>query len=1643
MKRQTTCIQIWKAFWPLALGLGLTLVLLWTMMSHSAAGAQDVNPGLTLDMAYNAVWGIVAPGDLITIALSGDPTVYGSAEADGAGFFWTPLWRATGRPGNVGGDDACEVYVNGALAATLSPVTITGQVDVLNDRVVGTVEGVSPGTEVTITMGMWAWAPSLEFGPQATASTDSTGAFTATFGSDLGTHQYARVEVPVGSNTVQDYLYPQNVFNVDTFSYLFGYATPGQTVTTTVYVTQTGEVRWSGTALANWPHGDYGASGGDAEAGDVVEVDLGGGDVMTTLVGNLTAYIDAHNDQVTGTCPPNETVRVFAMDWRRGTYGETSTVADASGNYTATFTAYDLRASDAVYPSFADDEGDEILLSTHAPQIVALPESDIIGGIGYAPDTPYTLTLYHAPDTHVQTGTTPMRNNGIEGHSFDGVDVAAGDVITLENADWTGVMTVADLSFNIDTTGDRVIGEADPGQVLVWTQQWQGWTYPVHSQMGILKDVASPFTAVFTGFDLRDSCNILVDHLDANDSATRIEQTVHYFEVNVPYGVHVTGAAPGSTLTATLYESDGTTVKRQAVQDQPGEQDGYWLELEGDVTTHDWVTVTDGAGWTAGIQVPTLTIQANHTTDVIWGEGPKSLVFVEHAREDWSDSFGRFLPVDGYVLDRAFFGGDVQHGDNAVVTHQAIHGNQVRRFLAWPQMRVNYAHDWAGGDYPAGHTFWITVTDGVDAKAVIDTTPGGGWNGDGFETRENDWLSAQPDIQSGDRVDFRSDDGYTNTIYVGDITGNLDTGADFISGTINADWFAPLSLTVECNVWHGPQPSVNTRAEADGGSYECDFDGLVDIQPGWDVAVMYIEPDGDRVINVFREPVPHLRIEKSADGTPAEGGNFAFTIEYWNDGEGAAENVVITDTLLGGMTYVTDTSGLPHTGTGAPGDPIVWQLGTVPAQTHSGFDVFVEITATEGSPVTNVAQIATTSFDEGDPQERESEWSGMVEANDTHLNVGKWAWTGDPVSGYDFVSVVNVCNNGSTASDDVVLTDTLPASVTLQAWWAQRAGWVELDSDDHQLVLTHPSIPANQCGEVYVRGHLSGAEPGDEICNTATITSTSDLEGDDNETTWCTQVGSPRTNLQVEKQLEFGQLVRGSRIGYQIQYGNNGNVPVENVLITDTLPVSTTFDRSWRWTDYGEEPVTPTLVTGDHVVWDLGLLPNGYNDNIGVALDVAGDAPAGAVLSNTVEISPQPVEERYDDNDDVWVESLHETGPNLRVDKYYRWEDEGQRLFYGIFLKNLGTTNMNSIWVTDTYPISTTSDGNLWVGHGPRFTHTHDVGTRQFVVEAEGLGAGETAHFGFWVDLDESIRGVQGLVFTNTVEAPWPDDVYTADNVDTEVAYTGPDVYVEKWLSGGVPKPGEIVTFTIAFGNRNQDPWNGDDQYDSHVTDTLPAGMTFVKAVAPWDANWQPETQEDNVLRWRWGPMWPSSRWWFDVAVQITDTVESGDVLTNVVEAYGDSPDDVEIDWENNAFELPVTILNPKFEIGKVYESSRVAGEVVTYTITVTNVGNEVATGVVVSDTIPDYLTDATVDGGTLQLPYAWWVLGPIAAGGGTATAQFTATLPLTAGLAITNDTYRVVTSDQGVSGPMGVPVSFEVKSAETHVYLPLIMRNG
>lgn len=150
---------------------------------------------------------------------------------------------------------------------------------------------------------------------------------------------------------------------------------------------------------------------------------------------------------------------------------------------------------------------------------------------------------------------------------------------------------------------------------------------------------------------------------------------------------------------------------------------------------------------------------------------------------------------------------------------------------------------------------------------------------------------------------------------MGTITGTLDTRNDSVAGRIYARWFTqPLDVLGQVWACCGA-PEKRTTAPPDGSiPYMLQWDPATefDIQPGQDVAAMYVEPDGDRVINIFREPVPNLRVEKWAEGNAqtAPGGAAVYTIHYRNDGDGVATSVLLTDTLPALSTYVADSSGV-------------------------------------------------------------------------------------------------------------------------------------------------------------------------------------------------------------------------------------------------------------------------------------------------------------------------------------------------------------------------------------------------------------------------------------------------------------------------------------------------------------------------------------------------------------------------------------------------------------------------------------------------------------------------------------------------------------------------------------------------------------
>ena len=462
------------------------------------------------------------------------------------------------------------------------------------------------------------------------------------------------------------------------------------------------------------------------------------------------------------------------------------------------------------------------------------------------------------------------------------------------------------------------------------------------------------------------------------------------------------------------------------------------------------------------------------------------------------------------------FGGiwDLQRGDMIAIFYFEPDGDRVINIVVWPWMRVNSTHDWAGGNYAAGHPVTVTVTesDGTTVKGIAqtETTRGAGWGEDGFNTEPPHWSTGPPDILPGDKVEFEvPDTGYNNTVTVGDIDATVDVDADTVGGTISAAWLTG-PVQVECAPWGAPFPAeVKVDSVEPNGiaTFTCDWSGEWDILPEQEVGVMYLEPgDDDRVIEVVVEPAPHLVIEKWGLGEPGAGGNMVYGIRYHNAGSAPADNVTITDNMAvkvgenfepGGMSYLSDTSGFASAGSGS--GPIVWDIGTVDPGEEGVFEVYVQVTAAAGSFIRNTVEIETSAPYSGPPGEQVFEWVGQVLANDTHINVNKGAWTNDPAPGGSVVFSLHACNHGPTGSTEATLTDTLGTGLTFDSWWTHQPGWSEISSSPSTLVLSTPSIAGHHCSEILVKATVgSGLSPGGPLTNLVVITAYNDIETDDN-----------------------------------------------------------------------------------------------------------------------------------------------------------------------------------------------------------------------------------------------------------------------------------------------------------------------------------------------------------------------------------------------------------------------------------------------------------------------------------------------------------------------------------------------------------------
>ncbi len=177
---------------------------------------------------------------------------------------------------------------------------------------------------------------------------------------------------------------------------------------------------------------------------------------------------------------------------------------------------------------------------------------------------------------------------------------------------------------------------------------------------------------------------------------------------------------------------------------------------------------------------------------------------------------------------------------------------------------------------------------------------------------------------------------------------------------------------------------------------------------------------------VFAPPVPtDLSITKTDSVDPVVAGSqLTYTVTVSNFGPGDAHDVVVTDTLPPGITFVS-SNGCAEDPSGVP----TCTLGTI---SNGGFDDYTITVTVEPATtgiITNEVDVSASNPETNPGDESAAEMTTITTSAD--LSIIKTDSADPVVAGNQVAYSITVTNAGPTDAQGVVVTETLPPGVTL------------------------------------------------------------------------------------------------------------------------------------------------------------------------------------------------------------------------------------------------------------------------------------------------------------------------------------------------------------------------------------------------------------------------------------------------------------------------------------------------------------------------------------------------------------------------------------------------------------------------------------
>ncbi|WP_029145554.1 DUF7507 domain-containing protein [Microbacterium luticocti] len=682
-----------------------------------------------------------------------------------------------------------------------------------------------------------------------------------------------------------------------------------------------------------------------------------------------------------------------------------------------------------------------------------------------------------------------------------------------------------------------------------------------------------------------------------------------------------------------------------------------------------------------------------------------------------------------------------------------------------------------------------------------------------------------------------------------------------------------------------------------------------------------------------------LELTQTATPDPVGVGmDLTWHIVVANNGPGTATGVAVNDNFNEFGTTTQFVSLEIERGSCTHTDSTFYcEIGTMSPNTTVAIDLTVTVRKT--SSITNVGDVSSGT---GDPDWGNNHMVGTVESGRaTDLILAKTADTAEAAPGDRVSYTLTARNDGPEAAAGVVIADRLPA------------GLVDVAADPADDCTVTGSVVSCTAGSLTpgaqftatVTARIDPAFTGDTLVNTATATMTTPDSNPANNTAQTTiAVAAASTDLSVVTTLDTAP-VAGEPVRYTLTVASAGPGDAADATLDDTLPATIT-DPAVS-TEFGA-----CELTGSTVHCGFGTVPAGARFTVTVTGTLAPDAAGTLTNTATVATTTADTDPANDTSTAAATIGRH---ADLALLKTATPADahSGEAVQFHLRVVNHGPSDAAGVVVEDPRPAGLEVPGACTT---PQGTCAIDAaGTVTFALGTVPVGGVVDVAFTTAVAAD---AGDAQIVNTATVHHDGTDPEPANDTASYLVNNKGgADLSLTKTVAPNPVIAGGTVAFTLTVHSAGPGTAT-----DVTLDDTVPDAVD-VTAATPAGGDCTVTGQTVSCTR---PELVPGADW----TVTVTGTV-AADTPPGLVRNTARTGSAVADPTASNNRDTAVVrvVARADLDLAKTGPATVVAGERMTYTLSVANAGPSAAHDVVVLDELPAGVR--FVSGGTPGIPCA------------------------------------------------------------------------